>query len=92
MSADSSADGHVESQLRQRLPTQPDLAQQAPAIDAAKQAVIDLNSAEDQAGKKEEDKRTYGRTPAGKGMLDRLVPLLSCAREHVIDLQQDVSS
>ena len=34
----------------------------------ARKAVIELNSKEEQSDKKEEDKKTYGRTPDGTGM------------------------
>lgn len=66
-------DAHVagSNELRQRLPQQPAVPQIAASSDEARQAVIDLNAAEGKAGKAEEKKRTYGRTPNGTGMLER---------------------
>lgn len=55
------------SQLRERLSQAPSKAQQTPSVEAAKQAVAELNAAE---AKREDGqvKHTYGRTPDGTGM------------------------
>lgn len=68
--AETSQDaGAVEdAELRRRLPQQPAVPQQAHSVDAARQAVVDLNNAEEHAEKDEKEKRTYGRTPNGTGM------------------------
>jgi len=55
------------SELRQRLPEQPAIPQQAENPDAAKATVRSLNDEEDKK-EDETDKRTYGRTPNGVGM------------------------
>jgi len=55
------------SELRQRLPEQPAIPQQAENPDAARDTVRSLNDEEDKKDD-ERDKRTYGRTPSGIGM------------------------
>ena len=65
--ADSNA-GVTSSELRQRLPQQPEKPQQAKTADEARNAVLELNAAEEKADKDESEKRTYGRTAGGTGM------------------------
>lgn len=52
-------------ELRQRLPQEPAVPQQAQDSSDAKQIVMDLNAAEDKSASKE--KKTFGRTPNGTG-------------------------
>jgi hypothetical protein len=58
--------GLNEFQLRERLPQRPSKPQQAKSPEAAKEAVTELNSAEENQTDQKE-KRTYGRTPDGTG-------------------------
>jgi hypothetical protein len=63
------ANGPDGSQLRERLPQNPEKSKQTTSTESAKQAVADLNAAE---AKREDgrEKRTYGRTPDGTGTLE----------------------
>lgn len=62
----SSVNGSVASgELRERLPQNPEQPQQAQSTDEAQNTVRSLNQQED--GKDEKEKRTYGRTPNGTG-------------------------
>lgn len=54
-------------ELRHRLPQQPQVPRQAESSDAARNAVMELNAAEERADTDERDKKTYGRTPDGRG-------------------------
>lgn len=59
----------TDNELRQRLPQHPAKPQQANTVDEARKAVVELNAAEERADKDESEKRTYGRTADGTGML-----------------------
>lgn len=65
MSEASGTVGVDASGLRERLPQQPHAPQKAENVKTAQDAVRQLN--EQEAGKDEKDKRTYGRTPDGTG-------------------------
>lgn len=54
--------------LRERLPKKPDVPQQADSTEAAQDAVKTLNNKEEEMGKSEKEKKTYGRTLDGTGM------------------------
>jgi len=56
--------------LRSRLPHDPANPQQATSTESAQAAVKTLNDEEEKTGKAEHEKRTYGRTPDGKGALN----------------------
>jgi len=56
--------------LRARLPHDPANPQQATSTETAQAAVKKLNDEEDKTNKADHEKRTYGRTPDGKGMLN----------------------
>jgi len=58
------------SELRERLPLQPETPRKAVSIDTAKNIVAELNKAEDdESGDgKSKEKQTYGRTADGTGM------------------------
>lgn len=66
-SATTGGAGNGDAELRRRLPEQPTVPRQAASVDAARQMVVDLNNAEEEADKSDKDKRTYGRTPNGTG-------------------------
>ena len=53
--------------LRERLPNDPAIPQQAASSKTAQSAVKALNDDEEKKGKTNEEKRTYGRTPDGTG-------------------------
>lgn len=59
--------GIDSSGLRERLPSKPDEPQQAESAETAQEAVRALNQQEQAGDKDEKDKKTYGRTPDGKG-------------------------
>lgn len=63
----SSESGVDASGLRERLLSKPDAPQQASSSETAHEAVKALNQQEASNGKDEKDKKTYGRTPDGKG-------------------------
>ena len=65
--ASSSADVNSPNgnDLRKRLPKNPAIPQKADSVDAARQAVMEMNLEEEHADKDEKEKRTYGRTPDG---------------------------
>lgn len=58
------------SELRERLPQNPEKPRKAVSIDAAKNVVSELNDAEAKGSTdgRAKEKRTYGRTPEGIGM------------------------
>ena len=56
--------------LRSRLPNDPANPRQATSTESAQAAVKTLNDEEEKTGKAEHEKRTYGRTPDGKGALN----------------------
>lgn len=66
----SDENGANASELRERLPQNPERPQKAVSIEAAKNVVSELNNdaAEDDKDGKTKEKRTYGRTPDGTGM------------------------
>ena len=66
MSSNVNGAAHGTNALRERLPRQPEKPQQAENEESARHTVMELNDGEDKAGK--EERRTYGRTPAGVGM------------------------
>ena len=55
------------SGLRERLTQKPDAPQQGLSIETASDTVKALNREEEQNGKSEKDKKTYGRTLDGTG-------------------------
>ena len=61
------AGGTEASELRQRLPQQPAISQQAVSEQAAQEAVSALNKDEAESHKPEAEKRAFGRTPDGTG-------------------------
>lgn len=63
----ATSSGVSGSELRHRLPRNPEKPQQAESIDVARDAVVELNSAEEGSDKDEKEKRTFGRTPDGTG-------------------------
>lgn len=64
---DPSPLGIDTSGLRERLPQKPDEPIQAESLDAAQDAVKQLNEQEAKGDKEEKHKKTYGRTPDGTG-------------------------
>ena len=69
--------------LRERLPNDPAKPQHASSPDTAQHAVKTLNDQESKADKKEEDKRTYGRTPDGTGAFTLARAEQSAALSHL---------
>lgn len=64
------ANGHAgldASGLRERLPKQTDAPLQAESVETAQDVVKQLNRQEEEQGKDEKEKKTYGRTPDGTG-------------------------
>lgn len=67
MSETSGTAGVDAGGLRERLSQKADAPQKAETVDAAQDAVRQLNDQEASQDKDEKDKRTYGRTPDGTG-------------------------
>jgi hypothetical protein len=65
MASSRGVDGGEESQLRERLLQR----RVSRGQQAAKEKVLELNTAEEDSGKNESEKKTYGRTPDGTGMI-----------------------
>ncbi|KAL9059600.1 MAG: hypothetical protein Q9162_001105 [Coniocarpon cinnabarinum] len=64
MDASVSSSAAVSSnEVRQRLPQKPDQPQQVRSVEEARQAVVELNAAEEH--KDESQRKTFGRTPNG---------------------------
>lgn len=64
MSSSLGSDGPAELQLREQKALNSDLK----ARQTAKEKVLELNTAEEETGKDEKEKKTFGRTPDGTGM------------------------
>lgn len=67
MSQPNGTPGIDVSGLRERLPQNPDKPQKAESAETAQKAVQQLNEQEAKDDKKEEEKKTFGRTPDGTG-------------------------
>ena len=65
MSQPNGTPGIDASELREKLPQNPDTPQKAVSVETAQAAVKQLN--EKESGKDEKDQKTYGRTPDGTG-------------------------
>lgn len=68
--------------LRARLPHDPASPQQATSSESAQAAVKKLNDEEEKTNKADHEKRTYGRTPDGKGMLNHTTTRLETYTTH----------
>jgi len=58
----------TQSELRQRLPQNPAVPEQAKSVEAAKEVVKQMNDEEDKTDKEDLEKKTFGRTPDGTGV------------------------
>ena len=72
------------SGLRERLTQKPDAPQQGLSIETASDTVKALNREEEQNGKSEKDKKTYGRTLDGTG--ESSLPGLLVKRSFISEL------